>query len=292
MTANPTPLPPEGVTLKPCPFCGSINIEPKGWKSFTASGPACDDCGASAGSVSDNHADNVAAWNTRIAATSAAEGDAMRETEPVEALRSAMSGDVGKLRERLLKSVEILANTSMDLSLEEWGMVSQPFHEAAEAFVGSPRHSRCFEIEGTVMPNPDDTAMEPREASTFPIPEHGFTCFHCGETFTTRGSARDHFGFDPSSEPGCRIKLGAERGLIMALRKAEARAKKAEVEIERCREVLGQIAGKNNLFGVPDEDVESATCNALYECELLARAASQSIDELLSRQALDQGAEG
>lgn len=25
-------------------------------------------------------------------------------------------------------------------------------------------------------------------------PEHGWTCFHCGETFTTPGSARDHWG--------------------------------------------------------------------------------------------------
>ena len=56
---------------------------------------------------------------------------------------------------------------------------------------------------------------------TYQKPSHGWTCFHCGETFTTTGAARDHFGFDPSSEPGCRIKAGAERGLLMALRKAE-----------------------------------------------------------------------
>lgn len=49
-----------------------------------------------------------------------------------------------------------------------------------------------------------------------------WTCFHCGETFTTPGIARDHFGFDPSCDPACRIKAGAERGLVMALRKAEA----------------------------------------------------------------------
>ena len=52
-------------------------------------------------------------------------------------------------------------------------------------------------------------------------PAHGWTCFHCGETFTTVGGARDHFGFGPSSDPGCRIKLVAERGLLMELRKAE-----------------------------------------------------------------------
>jgi hypothetical protein len=63
--------------------------------------------------------------------------------------------------------------------------------------------------------------MKAEEPQTYPMPEHGWTCFHCGETFTTPGSARDHFGFDPSCDPGCRIKLGAERGLLMALRKAE-----------------------------------------------------------------------
>lgn len=51
--------------LKPCPFCGSKNIDPHGWASEYASGPACDDCGASAGSVSGSDEDNIAAWNTR-----------------------------------------------------------------------------------------------------------------------------------------------------------------------------------------------------------------------------------
>lgn len=53
-------------------------------------------------------------------------------------------------------------------------------------------------------------------------PSHGWTCFHCGETFTTYEAARDHFGITPAADPGCRVKLGAERGLLMALRKAEA----------------------------------------------------------------------
>lgn len=59
---------------------------------------------------------------------------------------------------------------------------------------------------------------------TYAKPAHGWTCFHCGETFTTFGSARDHFGATPNAEPGCLIKvrLGEERGLLMALRKAEA----------------------------------------------------------------------
>lgn len=66
------------------------------------------------------------------------------------------------------------------------------------------------------------------ESETFYTqPEHGWTCFHCGETFTTLGRARDHFGFDPGDDPACRIKIGAERGLVMALRKSEQAAAEA-----------------------------------------------------------------
>ena len=72
------------------------------------------------------------------------------------------------------------------------------------------------------MTNLSDTLAALSEAATYPMPEHGWTCFHCGETFTTPGAAKNHFGFDPSRDPACRIKLGAERGLVMALRKAEA----------------------------------------------------------------------
>ncbi|PWC57832.1 hypothetical protein TSH7_25140 [Azospirillum sp. TSH7] len=72
---------------------------------------------------------------------------------------------------------------------------------------------------------PTPTALTPEELAakmdTYPTPPHGWTCFHCGETFIDYDRAREHFGFDPSAEPGCRIKLGAERGLLMALRKAE-----------------------------------------------------------------------
>lgn len=48
--------------LKPCPFCASINIDPEGWMSRDGdgtphTGPACDDCGASA--------DSIERWNNR-----------------------------------------------------------------------------------------------------------------------------------------------------------------------------------------------------------------------------------
>ncbi|QOV06300.1 hypothetical protein CPT_Maja_080 [Burkholderia phage Maja] len=45
-------------TVDPCPFCGSESIDPKGWLANNGkSGPACDDCGATA--------ESVEAWNRR-----------------------------------------------------------------------------------------------------------------------------------------------------------------------------------------------------------------------------------
>lgn len=71
---------------------------------------------------------------------------------------------------------------------------------------------------------------------TYNKPPHGWTCFHCGETFTTVGSARDHFGANPDAQPGCmvRVSLGGERGLLMALRKVEEEL--ATLYRERCDE--------------------------------------------------------
>lgn len=49
----------------------------------------------------------------------------------------------------------------------------------------------------------------------------GWRCFHCDEVFTDERCARDHFGRDETCEPACKIKMGAERSLLTALRRAE-----------------------------------------------------------------------
>lgn len=56
---------------------------------------------------------------------------------------------------------------------------------------------------------------------TYEMPKNGWTCYHCGETFTTPGSARDHFGETEEAVAGCIIHAGDEKGLLMALRKSE-----------------------------------------------------------------------
>lgn len=58
---------------------------------------------------------------------------------------------------------------------------------------------------------------------TYTAPAHGWTCFHCGETFTTPGTARDHFGTLPDETAACvmKVELGGQRGLIMELRRLQ-----------------------------------------------------------------------
>ncbi len=63
------------------------------------------------------------------------------------------------------------------------------------------------------------------------VPEHGWTCFHCGETFTREDEARCHFGDDETSETACRIVARHERGLLEALRRAETDAANAWMAI-------------------------------------------------------------
>ena len=55
---------------------------------------------------------------------------------------------------------------------------------------------------------------------TYEAPTHGWTCFHCGETFTILSLARNHFGWTIDAEPACRIAQG-ERKLVGHIRYLE-----------------------------------------------------------------------
>jgi hypothetical protein len=91
---------PREPTLKPCPFCGSSNIDPAGWMDGDGNaGPACDDCGASAGSVD--------AWNRRVTPATAGEDAIWLSPElnygeqPAPASRDEGADELQRLRERV-----------------------------------------------------------------------------------------------------------------------------------------------------------------------------------------------
>jgi len=83
----------------------------------------------------------------------------------------------------------------------------------------------------TTKSNSSTGEQETGQLETYPMPKDGWTCFHCGERFTTWGSAQDHFGATQESQAGCLIdRVALEdgtntqrgRGLLMELRKVEA----------------------------------------------------------------------
>ena len=43
------------------------------------------------------------------------------------------------------------------------------------------------------------------EKLAYEMPNHGWTCFHCGVNFRDPHSARRHFGLDPEAVPACLI---------------------------------------------------------------------------------------
>ena len=80
---------------------------------------------------------------------------------------------------------------------------------------------------------------------TYPRPPDGWVCFHCGERFTSVGGAKDHFGARPTDMAACFIKLGEERGLVMALRKAETEIR--EIKYNECSICDQKLASKRGL---------------------------------------------
>lgn len=52
---------------------------------------------------------------------------------------------------------------------------------------------------------------------TYPVPKHGWVCFHCGEhfpgTFAGQQKARHHFGDCPIEQPACQIDARAFRSM-------------------------------------------------------------------------------
>lgn len=88
------------------------------------------------------------------------------------------------------------------------------------------------------------------------MPPHGWTCFHCGETFSTIGGAHQHFGFDPSCDPACRVKLGAERGLLGAFRRLEQENERLRTELH-CESAEG-LKAYRALQGRVEERVRLA----------------------------------
>lgn len=94
---------------------------------------------------------------------------------------------------------------------------------------------------------------------SYPQPQDGWTCYFCGERFTTPGAAEDHFGPLPSAKPGCMVKVqaGDERGWLMEIRKAETRSMALRSEVRslelRLRELQERARTALRALNADDE---------------------------------------
>lgn len=90
------------------------------------------------------------------------------------------------------------------------------------------------------------------EAATYLTPEHGWVCFHCGESFpgnlAGRRAAREHFGASIDAIPGCRLRMRAdEKSLLRRIRwlegeLSELRARVAAEDTDKDREFYAMRA--------------------------------------------------
>ena len=97
-------------------------------------------------------------------------------------------------------------------------------------------------------------------SETYLRPKHGWTCFHCGQTFTTSGSAEDHFGKTPAAVPGCIIQAGENGlGLLIELRKAEQRAEEFLLRAQRAEDKVDSLNGQVAEY----ERIAGGGCNEL-----------------------------
>jgi hypothetical protein len=120
--------------------------------------------------------------------------------------------------------------------------------------------------------------------------EKGWTCFHCGDTFTTPGAARDHFGETPESIAGCLIdrvaleeggKPERGRGLLMALRKAEASVRAMEQErdeLSRIRKLL--MKALVIATGASTEAVAEGPTTQAKKAQTLLHSTTQALEQV------------
>lgn len=93
-------------------------------------------------------------------------------------------------------------------------------------------------------------------ADTYETPPHGWTCFHCGETFKQERQARWHFGATATARPGCMLRVDPfeERGFLKLFRREEERAAALEAENAALRRELEPLAHEAERYDPPADD--------------------------------------
>lgn len=102
------------------------------------------------------------------------------------------------------------------------------------------------------------------QPDTYMPPEHGWTCFHCGDTFMREVQAREHFGGSIDATPGCMLKLEkGDKQLLRVIRGLEA--ERDELRRQRCEEdsELLERASNEPPSGLPAPNVAALMSDLL-----------------------------
>lgn len=146
-------------------------------------------------------------------------------------------------------------------------------------------------------------AQEDPDRLTEPPNVQAWACFHCGETFTTYGGARDHFGATPDATAGCLIarvplETGTTtqvgRGLLMALRKIEAENTHLTQERDAFRAEIERIQLRfADLTLAVDEESEAVFATLRAEnAQLKAMAVAPCVKNPVSSRICERGMSG
>ena len=98
-----------------------------------------------------------------------------------------------------------------------------------------------------------------------PRPPDGWVCFHCGERFLHQNDARDHFGFDPGSQPACQFPPEYVASGLRQFRCVET----------DLRSILGELRDLQDTLAGPVETESAASL------QRLCSSAIESIGEVL-----------
>ena len=114
---------------------------------------------------------------------------------------------------------------------------------------------------------------------TYPAPEHAWTCFHCGETFTRHqvNAARDHFGIDPECMPACLFDGEHVQAELRLFRATSGRLRPVLAKLYSFREQLDSdsVTGMNadTLYNLCQAAIEAIDGVPVPEWELAGKPA-------------------
>jgi hypothetical protein len=103
---------------------------------------------------------------------------------------------------------------------------------------------------------------------TYKSPAHGWTCFHCGETFHIEVQARGHFG-GPDAEPMCVMRAHAVSRFPRAEWPLMYRMRELEAEVSKLRHDINEDLSSERGYHARLERDIPGTAPAFKGCRTL-----------------------